>query len=251
MIKFFRKIRYDLMENPTSTKATAGAKTGKYFKYAIGEIILVVIGILIALSINNWNEEKKSIRKGRDILIDIRENVKANIIQFQKDIDITKRVINSMDIILKNIKVTKVYNDSLDKHFRRLTYWETSRWKSSGYKSIISQGVEIIQSKELRESIIDLYEISYPGIAEYTRLSENNNSILLPIWLEFLEREPSNFKFFEHTSKPFDYQEIVESRMFRSMLTFLRSQRVADIQLRNKAIEKNEELIKLINNELK
>ena len=51
MIKFFRKIRYNLMEQN---------KTGKYFKYAIGEIILVVIGILIALSINNWNEAKKA-----------------------------------------------------------------------------------------------------------------------------------------------------------------------------------------------
>lgn len=48
MIKFFRKIRYDLMEN----------KTGKYFKYAIGEIVLVVIGILIALQINNWNQNR-------------------------------------------------------------------------------------------------------------------------------------------------------------------------------------------------
>ena len=47
MIKFFRQIRQRLlMEN----------KTSKYFKYAIGEIVLVVIGILIALQINNWNE---------------------------------------------------------------------------------------------------------------------------------------------------------------------------------------------------
>ncbi len=50
MIKFFRKIRYDLMEKN---------KTGKYFKYAIGEIVLVVIGILIALQINNWNEKTR------------------------------------------------------------------------------------------------------------------------------------------------------------------------------------------------
>jgi len=49
MIKFFRKIRQNLLlEN----------KTAMYFKYAIGEIILVVIGILIALRINNWNETK-------------------------------------------------------------------------------------------------------------------------------------------------------------------------------------------------
>jgi len=50
MIKLFRKIRYDLMEKN---------KTAKYLKYAIGEIILVVIGILIALQINNWNEQSK------------------------------------------------------------------------------------------------------------------------------------------------------------------------------------------------
>jgi hypothetical protein len=51
MIKFFRLIRQNsFMEN----------KTGKYFKYAIGEIVLVVIGILIALSINNWNENQKN-----------------------------------------------------------------------------------------------------------------------------------------------------------------------------------------------
>ena len=54
MIKFFRKIRQDLLKKN---------KTGKYLKYAIGEIVLVVIGILIALSINNWNENKKNINQ--------------------------------------------------------------------------------------------------------------------------------------------------------------------------------------------
>ena len=51
MIKLFRHIRQNLLSE---------GKTGKYFKYAIGEIILVVIGILIALQINNWNEVKKA-----------------------------------------------------------------------------------------------------------------------------------------------------------------------------------------------
>ena len=57
MIKFFRKIRYNLMsENKTGKPAWPA---GRYLKYAIGEIVLVVIGILIALQINNWNEEEK------------------------------------------------------------------------------------------------------------------------------------------------------------------------------------------------
>ncbi len=52
MIKFFHKIRQNLLNE---------GKTTNYFKYALGEIVLVVIGILIALQINNWNENRKKI----------------------------------------------------------------------------------------------------------------------------------------------------------------------------------------------
>lgn len=66
MIKFFRKIRQSLItENKPSSPA---GRFGKYLLYAIGEIILVVVGILIALSINNWNENKKT-EHNRQILI--------------------------------------------------------------------------------------------------------------------------------------------------------------------------------------
>jgi hypothetical protein len=243
MIKFFRKIRYDLMEKN---------KTGKYLKYAVGEIVLVVIGILIALQINNWNEERKSIQNGREILMDIRENVEYNTVLFQKDIKITKDVINSIDVVLKNLTETKVYNDSLDKHFRKVTYWETSRWKSSGYEALISYGVKIIQSKELQESIIDLYEISYMEISEYTRLAESNFTTILPTFLELLDRQiDDSIPYFELKSKPFDYNEIIESRKFKSILSFTRSQRMADIQTRINAIEKNQHVIELIEKELK
>ena len=51
MIKFFRHIRRSLINQN---------RMGKYFKYAIGEIFLVVFGILIALQINNWNENRKA-----------------------------------------------------------------------------------------------------------------------------------------------------------------------------------------------
>ncbi|MFH4968053.1 DUF6090 family protein [Gaetbulibacter sp. M240] len=81
MIKFFRKIRYKLIEKN---------KTGKYLKYAIGEIFLVVIGILIALSINNWNEQRKAqqseIELLNRILIDLQidENRINDHIQYYK-----------------------------------------------------------------------------------------------------------------------------------------------------------------------
>jgi len=75
MIKFFRKIRQNLLlEN----------KTGKYLKYAIGEIVLVVIGILIALQINNWNEENKKKALMITNIKSIAEDIQADILDIQK-----------------------------------------------------------------------------------------------------------------------------------------------------------------------
>jgi hypothetical protein len=62
MIKFFRKIRQSLLSE---------GKMGKYFKYAIGEIILVVIGILIALQINNWNQNRINDKQEQQILFQL------------------------------------------------------------------------------------------------------------------------------------------------------------------------------------
>jgi hypothetical protein len=63
MIKFFRNTRIRLLTHDTSDEGRRDllieGNTTKYLKYAIGEIVLVVIGILIALSINNWNEKRK------------------------------------------------------------------------------------------------------------------------------------------------------------------------------------------------
>tara|TARA_R110002051_G_scaffold56046_1_gene103816 strand:+ start:4007 stop:4765 length:759 start_codon:yes stop_codon:yes gene_type:complete len=70
MIKFFRKIRQNLLSE---------GKTGKYFKYALGEIFLVVIGILIALQINNWNEERKIRNAEVEILHNLKTELKFNL----------------------------------------------------------------------------------------------------------------------------------------------------------------------------
>ena len=69
MIKIFRKIRYNLMET---------GKTSRYIKYAIGEIILVVIGILIALQINNWNDKRKLREQEQQILGSLLSEFKSN-----------------------------------------------------------------------------------------------------------------------------------------------------------------------------
>ena len=77
MIKLFRNIRQNLLNE---------GKTSKYFKYAIGEIVLVVIGILIALSINNWNEQQRDSAKMRMNINSIAKDIQEDIIELQKTI---------------------------------------------------------------------------------------------------------------------------------------------------------------------
>jgi hypothetical protein len=78
MIKFFRTIRQKMLSE---------GKTGKYFKYATGEIILVVIGILIALSINNWNEERKEHNKLLGIYSLIYDDLENDIGELQEHLN--------------------------------------------------------------------------------------------------------------------------------------------------------------------
>ncbi len=70
MIKLFRNIRKNLLADPPKRafSVRAGGKTSRYLKYAIGEIILVVIGILIALQVNDWNENRKFISEKQRIV---------------------------------------------------------------------------------------------------------------------------------------------------------------------------------------
>ena len=70
MIKFFRNIRQNMIKEN---------RASKYVLYAFGEIILVVIGILIALSLNNWNEDTKQIKEEEEILVSLKEELRNNI----------------------------------------------------------------------------------------------------------------------------------------------------------------------------
>lgn len=78
MIKFFRRIRQNLLSE---------GKTGKYLKYAIGEIVLVVIGILIALQANNWNEQRKLDNRIEKFFPKLKHQLEDNISIVSEDLE--------------------------------------------------------------------------------------------------------------------------------------------------------------------
>lgn len=151
MIKFFRHIRKSLlMEN----------KTSKYFKYAIGEIILVVIGILIALQINNWNQERQDNALGRNYLERIHRDIVLDTISFKKKlisnaalrIDIKNVLIdldNKVDSFEEVTHICTVFGNILDQIFTP---------NDNTYRGMVSSGnLPLIKNTELLEAIANLY----------------------------------------------------------------------------------------------
>ncbi len=78
-------------------------KTGKYFKYAIGEIVLVVIGILIALQINNWNENVKKLQQEKIYYCKIKEDLESDKINIKRSLESLNERISSAKRALNNL----------------------------------------------------------------------------------------------------------------------------------------------------
>ena len=109
MIKFFRQIRQQLLGED---------KTGKYFKYALGEILLVMIGILLALQVNNWNERQKDITQEQVILKQLKADYKANLLQLENKIEMRRKLINeSLNILEITANGLIISEDSLSNIF--------------------------------------------------------------------------------------------------------------------------------------
>lgn len=150
MIKFFRKSRQNLLSE---------GKTVKYFKYTIGEIVLVVIGILIALSINNWNEKQKKQNLKNEYLISLKNDYRNDTIQLNKTIDYNKKRFKVLNQIADEAENT---NFTRPEEFISLLKNNTSSirlnntYNTNSFRLLISSGNIDLLDKHLQQSIMEL-----------------------------------------------------------------------------------------------
>ena len=150
MINFFRKIRQSLIINN---------QTGKYFKYAIGEIILVVVGILIALQVNNWNEDRKSKILEVKILHRLRQDLVTDTLY------LNDRLQRTISLQAEQYEfIHEIYNtQKSEREFRKilkLQNWDSDNlvMQTSTFEELKSSGqINIIENEGLKIQMINLY----------------------------------------------------------------------------------------------
>jgi len=162
MIKFFRKIRQNLLSE---------GKTGKYFKYAIGEILLVVIGILIALQISNWNETKKERVFEIKMLNEIENALKIDIEHFHRLENRLYKLDSASNVFIKLVHEKAVFNDSLyDKGRSRWYYLRTGinlQFNNGPYEALKSSGIDKVSNDSLRNNLVNFYDFEFPMLIAF------------------------------------------------------------------------------------
>ena len=178
MIKFFRQIRQSLiMEN----------KTSKYFKYAIGEIILVVIGILIALQINNWNEDRKNNTLERVFINNLITDLKSDVNHLNEVITFNEKKIIYFDSILaysnKNINSLSDHTQLFLSILKATSQFESFKNQNRTLNNLVTLDNGIVR-QNVTDSIANFQQHIEQVDSQtnyYLKSNENVNSLKLRI----------------------------------------------------------------------
>ena len=185
-------------------------KTGTYFKYAIGEIVLVVIGILIALSINNWNETNKNEREQIVFLNNLKNDLKNDLIQLDQILKFQKEKLSKVNELKDQLLSIKDF-EKIEQLLVNLTLDNDTYFPNTGsYTTTVSSGkIASLNPSSLRIAITNLYE------RYYNRLIYNG---------EFYDKKlnevsSSQGKFFNTLTLKLNSKDVIEDSGFVNLIT--------------------------------
>ena len=188
MIKFFRHIRKSLIQEN---------KLGEYFKYAIGEILLVVIGILIALQINNWNEARKEAESQQKLFANLK-------IDFENRLSELEEFYTSKNQAIKNIgRLNLIISESengfdKDEVTKLLAYQLNNFSFNEDFKlleGVFNTGlINDIKNETLKRRLIEWPQLVEEMLEEQRIFQNDNTTKYGPL----LEKYISNRRLYEH-----------------------------------------------------
>jgi|TARA_B110000902_G_scaffold265892_1_gene351648 hypothetical protein len=213
MIKFFRKTRQNLlMEN----------KTGKYFKYAIGEIILVVIGILIALSINNWNELKKQRNEAQTFIKRLSEEVGQNIEVTNREILLEQDQVEKTKSLLEmfSLPQDKINSRAIDSLIFAIMSSNSIDIKTGTLEEGLNTGqVSLLSNSDLKQKLYSLPAVFEEIKRLETLESEDINDNMVPYLYDNMnfKNMDNAFSEFSKTLGPSKFKTIENRRLLNSL----------------------------------
>ena len=196
MIKFFRKIRQNLLSE---------GKTEKYFKYAIGEIILVVIGILIALQINNWNETRK-LKINEDYVVE-------NLIE-DLESDFNNYELNKAQLEKQIKLVDELLEVPANKRIDTTIYLHQLRWGGTILSIAFDEDIsKDIVNKDILKTIKIYYRNQKNTLVGYNIYLEVINGLVRPFLRKHGIHDSKSVKEMEYNQGALDLELLIEEKL--------------------------------------
>jgi len=239
MLTFLRKIRKSLIDS---------GSTRRYLLYAVGEIALVVIGILIALQINNWNELMIEQKKEEIILNNLRENLEININLLNEAIKVGRLKEESVGFVIEAIENNLPFHDTLGSHFFRASWGtQTMTLSTADYESFKTNGYDIVKSEALKKSITNLFEMIYEKVLK-------NQDDLKNIQLQdgCIVHSRENFTYVEGVGLvPVNFEKIKVDHYYVEVTKRRGLMEASFIKSKQECLDRTAEVLQLIKDELR
>ena len=233
MIKFFRNIRRsNLIEG----------NTGKYLKYAIGEIVLVVVGILIALQINNWNHDRLDRIAELKFYLNFKEQLAEDIIEIKENIIYNDSYMEKFEYAVQIIESNdrSKLNSLIQISINLTKYSDVSR-QSNIYETLVNSGeIKLVNNRDIKEEIRKLEEL-YIYI---NKMEEIHREVILK---EVTTSISDNFKLL--TLEAIDADNIYTVK-FQNLIIFIMEIMKEKDEIYAKALTEIQTIIKFIDEEI-
>jgi len=215
-------------------------KTGKYFKYAIGEITLVMIGILLALQVNNWNEQRKLFIQEKGLLEELNKNLQSNIDILNNYIVDQEEKQKELHIITAHFDEKKSYTDTLGMYLRNVRKGEYLSLVTSAFESLKSIGFNIIRDDELRMAIINLFNYTYEqNIKSIHSITEMQYESTHNVFVKYLSFKNDNG---EERLVANNYDSLLVNNELYNLITYRNSGKVGVINMATRILNETKVL---------
>lgn len=233
MFTLFRRIRQKLIASGSITK---------YLLYATGEILLVVIGILIALQINNWNETNKMDSMVSQALSEIREDLVQDTLILQSRITLQIAELDAQTRIVDALTHQTLNEEAHRSDLGKLMLVRETVLLRNGYDYLKELGISKLNRPELRQALLQYYEHDYASIRKDL---QDDNFEFENVWLPYAREHFKDWEFGEY-AVPHSYSEIQNDLYLLTTLKFNLTNKGYTLRSHSRALEHAESLIAML-----
>ena len=188
------------------------------WRHALGELALIVLGILLALGASDWWDRREAREDEIETLREISEALAADLVIFDEEIAYFTDAAAAMGELLEHIESGRPYDRSLDAKFGMSYGLRLIQLNGSPWESLKSRGLGLVTNRELRARLARTYDVTYANVAEANLVQRNIVlDALRPYYLKhFRDLE------FNVTATPIDYDFIASDPEYRNLLAYRR-----------------------------